>query len=67
MANRIIALAALLVLGAFLAVFIVRVPELDLLVVLGGCYLLAVVDFVLELRRPRTFGKPDPTRDSTVP
>lgn len=49
MSDRIIAAAALLALATFLAVFVVRVREIDLLIVLGGVFLLAAIDFGLTL------------------
>lgn len=49
MIDRLAAISALLTLFVFLAVLAFRVPELDLLLVLILCALLATVDFVLAL------------------
>lgn len=53
MTDRIVASLALLALAAFLSVFLVRVRELDLLIVLGGVFLLAALDFGLTVFRRR--------------
>ena len=49
MIDRLAGVVALLSLFVFLGVLVVRVPELDLLVVLILCALLATVDFALAL------------------
>lgn len=49
MTDRILALVALLALFAFLGILVARVPELDLLVAVVLCGLLAAVDFALAL------------------
>lgn len=49
MLDRAVALVALLSMGAFLSVFVIRVPELDLAIVLIVVFLLAVLDFFGEL------------------
>ena len=49
MLDRAVAFVALLGLGAFLSVFIIRVPEADLAIVLVAVFLLAALDFFGEL------------------
>ncbi|HEV7277466.1 MAG TPA: hypothetical protein VGN80_14360 [Devosiaceae bacterium] len=58
MVDSIVAVLALLVLFVFLGVLAVRVPELDLLLVLILCGLLATVDFALSLFANGRKGRP---------
>lgn len=58
MTDKLVAPLALLALAAFLGVLAVRVPELDLLVVLVLCLLLAAVDVALTLIADRRRERP---------
>lgn len=60
MTDRILAVAALLVLAAFLGVLIVFVPEIDLTIVIVVVLILAAVDFYLAAFRNRKRGPPPP-------
>lgn len=49
MVDRLLALAALAGLGAFLLVPVLKLRELDLTIVIVACFVLAAVDFGLTL------------------
>lgn len=53
MIDRIVALLALIALAAFLGVFVVRVREPDLVILVIGGVLIAAVDFYLALFRAK--------------
>jgi uncharacterized membrane protein YfcA len=50
MTDKLLAVIALLALGAFLGVLALRVQVPDLLIVLGICFILAAIDSYLALR-----------------
>lgn len=58
--SRLIAVFAVLILGLFLGVLIWRVPHLDLMIVLGVCFLLAAYDVLRTAWSiPRRSGNPE--------